>query len=325
MSSQGRRLKRNPALIRNAIQRISKGHSLNSVAKAAGIPEAPLRRYNSKPEMIDRPIGPKTLLTDEEELGLATAALWLKERGLPLDALQLKCSAKELVEARGCSFKAKNGIPSDEWIQAFIERTSLKHGINLTLRTPNVLSRLRAAAGNEENITHYYQLLQQIVHDYHINLSSNIGNLDEMFIRFDLKSRKVIAARNAKSVYQLSSIVGEQLEHITVVAFVTTNGECFPPLFIFTGSAGIPRAIVKEFDGNAQVCVTPNGWIDDNSFVQAMRIFLHQLRVRRPFEQHGWFLLCLDGHGSHKQLEVAKLCHEYKVALLVLPPPTAVI
>ena len=84
MSSQGHRLKRNPALIRNAIQRISKGHSLNSVAKAAGIPEASLRCYNSKPEMIDRPIGPKTLLTDEEELGLATAALWLKERGLPL-------------------------------------------------------------------------------------------------------------------------------------------------------------------------------------------------------------------------------------------------
>eukprot|EP00731_Ephydatia_muelleri_P017466 Em0010g564a len=115
-------------------------------AKAAGIPEASLRRYNSKPEMIDRPIGPKTLLTDEEELGLATAALWLKERGLPLDALQLKCSAKD-----------------------------------------------------------------------------NVGNLDEMFIRFDLKSRKVIAERNAKSVYQLSSIVGDQLEHITVVAFVTTN------------------------------------------------------------------------------------------------------
>ena len=142
---------------------------------------------------------------------------------------------------------------------------SLKHDINLTLRTPNVLSRLRAAAGNEENITHYYQLLQLIVHDYHINVSSNIGNLDETFIHFDLKSRKVIAERNAKSV--LSSIVGEQLEHITIVAFVTTNGD---PLFIFKGSAGIPQAIVKnvkEFDGNAQVCVTPNGWIDDNSFV----------------------------------------------------------
>ena len=185
------------------------------------------------------------------------------------------------------------------------------------------MSRLRAAAGNEENITHYYQLLQQIVHDYHIDVCSNIGNLDETFIRFDLKSRKVIAERNAKSVYQLSSIVGDQLEHITVVAFVTTNGECFSPLFIFKGSAGISRAVVKnvkEFDGNAQVCVTPNGWIDDNSFVQAMCIFLHQLHVKRQFEQHGWFLLCLDGHSSHKQLEIAKLCREYKVELLVLPP-----
>ena len=39
-----------------------------------------------------------------------------------------------------------------------------------------------------------------------------------------------------------------------------------------------------------------------------------------PFEQYGWFLLCLDGHGSHKQLEVAKLCREHKVELLVFPP-----
>lgn len=69
---------------------------------------------------------------------------------------------------------------------------SLKHGINLSLRTPNVLSRLRAAAGNEENISHYYQLLEQIVHDYQIDVSSNIGNLDETFIRFDLKTRKLL-------------------------------------------------------------------------------------------------------------------------------------
>ena len=58
---------------------------------------------------------------------------WLKERGLPLDALQLKRSVKEIIEARGCSCKAKNGIPSDEWFQAFIKRMSLRHGINLTL------------------------------------------------------------------------------------------------------------------------------------------------------------------------------------------------
>ena len=41
-------------------------------------------------------------------------------------------------------------------------------------------------------------------------------------------------------------------------------------LFSKAASAGIPQVIVKnvkEFDGNAQVCVTPNGWIDDNSFV----------------------------------------------------------
>ena len=78
--------------------------------------------------------------------------------------------------------------------------------------------------------------------------------------------------------------------------------------------------VLLNSDVNAQVCVTPNGWIDDSSFVKCLTIFLRQLRERQPFEQYGWFLLCLDGHGSHKQIEVAKLCQEHKVELLVFPP-----
>ena len=47
-------------------------------------------------------------------------------------------------------------------------------------------------------------------------------------MRFDLKSRKVIAECNAKTVYQLSCLTGEQREHITIVAFVCSDGHSFP-------------------------------------------------------------------------------------------------
>ena len=50
------------------------------------------------------------------------------------------------------AFKATNGLPSDEWFHAFVNSMSIKHGINLSLRTPNVPSQLKAVAGNEENI-----------------------------------------------------------------------------------------------------------------------------------------------------------------------------
>ena len=123
-------------------------------------------------------------------MGLATAALWLRERGLPLDIFQLKHCAKEIAEARDKTFKGKQGLP-------------------------------------RENLLHYYQLLQQIVNDYHIDVSTSIGNLDESFVHFDLKSRKVIAERNAKTVYQLSCLTGEQLKHITVVSFVSSDGHSF--------------------------------------------------------------------------------------------------
>ena len=81
----------------------------------------------------------------------------------------------------------------------------MKHYINLTLCTPNVLSRLRAAAGNEGNVTHYYQLLQQIVQDYNTDVLKNVGNLDETFVRFAMKHRRVIMECNAKTIFQLSS------------------------------------------------------------------------------------------------------------------------
>ena len=84
----------------------------------------------------------------------------------------------------------KQGLPSDEWFHTFINRMFVKHEIDLSLRTPNVLSRLRAGAGSKENLSHYYQLLQQRVNDYHIDVSTSI---DGTFVHFDLKSRKVIA------------------------------------------------------------------------------------------------------------------------------------
>ena len=120
-------------MIQNALERVSSGQSLNS---AAGIPETTLRRYKLKPELVGRFSGPKPLLTDEEEVGLATAALWLKECGLPLDILHLKLAAINLAHAKDVAFKATNGLPSDEWFRAFINSMSIKHGINLSLRIP---------------------------------------------------------------------------------------------------------------------------------------------------------------------------------------------
>ena len=57
MSSHGGRSKHDPALIHHALQRVVEGESLNFIAKAAGIPEATLRRYRYQPETIDRCAG----------------------------------------------------------------------------------------------------------------------------------------------------------------------------------------------------------------------------------------------------------------------------
>ena len=64
-----------------------------------------------KPELIDRDTGPPTLLTDDEEMELTTAALWLKDHSLPMDKVCLNKCAKDLADARGFAFKR---LPSDD-------------------------------------------------------------------------------------------------------------------------------------------------------------------------------------------------------------------
>ena len=111
---------------------------------------------------------------------------------------QSSSSVQRFSDSEGVAFKTKNGLPRDEWFNRFIHRISVKHtcSINLTLHaSPKILSWLRTTAGNEENATHYYQLLQQIVEDYNIDMLKNVGNFDEAFVQYDMKNRNVIAER----------------------------------------------------------------------------------------------------------------------------------
>ena len=72
----------------------------------------------------------------------------------------------------------------------------MKHGINLTLRAPNVLSHLRAAVLAMKRMI---PTTINCVQDYNIDVLTNVGNLHETFVRFDMKNRRVITERNAKT------------------------------------------------------------------------------------------------------------------------------
>ena len=49
---------------------------------------------------------------------------------------------------------------------------------------------LEGGCDNDKNVTHYYQLLEQIVQDCNIDFTKNVGMLDETFVRFDIKNEE---------------------------------------------------------------------------------------------------------------------------------------
>eukprot|EP00731_Ephydatia_muelleri_P015104 Em0008g824a len=79
------------------------------------------------------------------------------------------------------------------------------------------------------------------------------------------------------------------------------------------------KAVHTSFP-DAEVAVSPNGWIDNGIFLEAFEHFIHSLT---PISERGYKLMIYDGHESHIQPEVASLAMQSKVEILTLPPHTS--
>ena len=108
---------------------------------------------------------------------------------------------------------------------------------------------------------------------------------------------------------------GERDATLTVVCAMSASGAYVPPFFIFPCKQMTDRLAVGAPSGSI-IRVSFNGWTDPSLFFEWLTHFVAVTHASKTNEQ----IIVLDGHHSHKTLEVINFCCNNGIHLITLPP-----
>ena len=141
----------------------------------------------------------------------------------------------------------------------------------------------------------------------------NIYNIDESGLSVVQKRpQKILATKGRKQVGALSS--AERGQHLTVVCCMNAMGTFVPPAFIFPRKRMKNELMDNAPMGSKAYCQL-NGWMCSEIFVQWLEHFVHYTKASNENK----VLLLLDGHSSHKSLEVLQYAKDNGVILFCFP------
>ena len=197
-----------------------------------------------------------------------------------------------------------------DWLHGFLRRNS-----ELSLRTPEPTSIARAAGCNSVQVNRFYVILEDTYKSLKSLEPSHVWNVDETGLVTVHRPNKILASIGQKQVDKITS--AERGKLITAVCAFNAAGTYVAPMLIF------PRVYFNDrlLHGAPPQTVgvtSKSGWIDQGLFAKGLEHFIHMVKpsVEDPH------VLLLDGHVSHKSLEVVDLCRQNGITLLCFPPHT---
>ena len=187
----------------------------------------------------------------------------------------------------------ENCSAGEDWMYHFMKRNP-----NLSIRTPEATSLSRATSFNRKNVTDLYENQDSTMKKGSFSPDA-IYNVDETGLATVQKPPKVIAAKGAKQVGQVTS--AERGTLVTLCCAVNAVGNSIPPFLIF------PTVHFKDFMINGSPPGTkgvanPSGWMTTEKFEEWLDHFIQHSRCspNKPV------LLLMDNHQSHGS--IATVC-----------------
>ncbi|KAJ3659805.1 hypothetical protein Zmor_011473 [Zophobas morio] len=145
---------------------------------------------------------------------------------------------------------------------------------------------------------------------------SRIWNVDESGLStVPSKNSKIFATKGRKQVGVLTS--AERGQHVTVVCAMNVIGSYVPPALIFPRKR-LKNELMDNSPPGSVAFAQEKGWMTGPVFLQWLD---HFVKYVKPSPEDK-ILLILDGHGSHKSLEVLEFTKKHGIILFCLPPHT---
>lgn len=227
-----------------AVKKVLEGAGIRETAKEYDISRSALHRYvqKAKAEGVEcirytPNYSNRRVFTSDEEESLSDYLIKASKyhHGLTTKATKVLAyeHAMRLKKENLPKNWEENCSAGEDWLYHFMKRHP-----NLSIRTPEVTSLSCATSFNRKNVTEFFENLESTMKKGNFSPDS-IYNVDETGLTTVQKPPKIIAAKGAKQVGQVTS--AEQGTLVTTCCAVNAVGNSIPPFLIF------PRVHVKDF------------------------------------------------------------------------------
>ena len=210
--------------MRDAIKALDYDYKIHEVCEAFNIPKSTLRdHYNER--IKSRKMGPKCVLTNEEEDKLVAYVVEMARLAHPLTPTDLKLKVAEICQTRHTPFK--DGIPGRSWLYWFQKRHP-----QLVLRQAQGLELNRAKNLCSSMIEVFYENLENLYNKHHYQ-PSEIWNVDESGANAGKNGvGRVFVAKGTRSVH---SMIPNEREWLSVLVAINANRDTISNFYIFKG------------------------------------------------------------------------------------------
>lgn len=301
-----------PEQMMEAIKRARNGTKPTVAARECGVPRVTLLNKLNGKSPLNCSMGPKTILTTNEENILAEWIIAMNNQHMPVTKTQLLDSVQRIIKDKKQETPFKNNRPGEKWYELFLKRHP-----QISVRTPQNLTSTRDSV-TEENIRNWFAEVYNYMVEKDLTSilqdPSRIFNTDESAFYLSPTSERVLAQKGEKHVYKNS---GDEKENLTVLITGNALGQLAPPLVVFPYER-IPSAVASNFPSDWAIGKSENGWMCGETFYEYMaNIFngwVEENKIKKPI------LFFLDGHSSHMTLHLSRFCSDNKIVIISLYP-----
>lgn len=188
----------------------------------------------------------------------------------------------------------------------------MKRHPDLSLRTAESTSLMRAVGFNKTQVDIFFTNLR--------NCLTNITSVHQIFIIVTRQASQ--QSKNTKSYSKKKKQVGkltsaERGKNVSIMFCMSATGQFIPPFFIFPRQRVNERLLINA-PPESEAVAQPKGWMNNEIFLKWLSLFV---KFTRPTKESP-ILMVLDGHSSHKTLDVINFCRDNHIYLISTPPHT---
>ncbi|KAB0804444.1 hypothetical protein PPYR_01414 [Photinus pyralis] len=286
-----------------ALRDIKDGMSYRTAAYTYGIHYSVLFRHKHNPEI--RKKGGQTQLSKTEENALIQVLEVCSEWGYPLDHYDLRKIVKQYLDSRGKRLlRFKDNMPGREFAFSFMKR----HKDRLRDRVCQNIKRSRAAVSSVI-LNNYFNNLEKELEGVP---PSHTVNFDETNLSDDPGRKKVISKRGCRYPERIMNTS----KSATSIMFAAAGDGKLLPCYVVYKAQNLYDSWTVGGPKGTRYNRSNSGWFESASFED----WVEKIAIPYLKKLDGKKILIGDNLSSHFSPKTIRLCMEYNIHFVFLPP-----